>query len=278
MDKEIKYKYAVDSSGKIVNINTINRDFCQNEKYLCIDCGQELIPKLGNIRIHHLSHKYDVYSCSKESYLHKLGKKLFYEIYLQCLNAKEPFFIITPIIVACKYKKISNTQTCMAEVGKIDLTTFFTNIECEKEYDGFRPDLTLLNNNEKIFIEIVNTHYSDEKKVNSNNRIIEIDVKDESSIDSICDKILTNNNRNIHFINFNIPIIGEITYKDINPGNYYLLDQYNNILFSSSHKCEFCKFLFFNNNKLGAFKGLHTTFKPSVSYLNYPRPRRTRRF
>ena len=136
MKKPIKYQYAKNSSGELVDINIINKD-CNNEKYFCIACKQELIPKLGDKRIHHFAHKIDTYNCSKETYLHELGKKIFYEIYLQCLNTNEPFYIVTSLInslsMTCKYNVRNQSKNCTKNaINKYDLLSSFRNIEYEK--------------------------------------------------------------------------------------------------------------------------------------------------
>jgi len=113
----IKYQYAENSSGNLININAITKNARYCDKYFCLDCKQELIPRLGDKRIHHFCHKNDTHSCSKETYLHELGKKIFYETYLESLKNKEPFYISTSLFdtvsFTCKYYEVSKSKDCI---------------------------------------------------------------------------------------------------------------------------------------------------------------------
>ena len=72
----IKYRYAHNSDGQIVNIDEIKRNESEeNELYTCLACGNELITRLGNVKINHFAHKQTI-NCSGETYLHNLGKKV----------------------------------------------------------------------------------------------------------------------------------------------------------------------------------------------------------
>lgn len=208
MKKAIKYQFAEDSSGKLVNIDSIIKNENHNEKYFCLDCKQELIPKTGNVRVHHFSHKNDTYSCSKETYLHELGKKIFFETYTKCLNENEPFYIFASLLnkyyIYCKYYKIFKSNNCIKNnIDKINLVQYYKYIEFEKFQDNFKPDLTLIDNfNDKIFIEIAVTHPCDEEKIKSKNKIIEINIKNEEDIKIILEKKLSEGNNLIKFYNF----------------------------------------------------------------------------
>ena len=87
----IKYQYAKDEKGKLIDINSLDRKERENIKFFCVGCDNELIPKLGQIKKHHFAHK-KVVACSAQTYLHLLGKKLFFDNYTECLKTKKPFF------------------------------------------------------------------------------------------------------------------------------------------------------------------------------------------
>jgi hypothetical protein len=200
----MKYQYATDSSGKLVNISTVVKDGYHDEKYYCLDCKQELIPKLGDIRIHHFAHKNDSLHCSKETYLHELGKKIFYDTYLQCLNSNEPFYINAIVSPTCIYNGLIQKNCHTSGVVKINLISIFDKIECEKDRGQFRPDITLFNDkNDCVFIEIAVTHPCDDAKIKSGNRIIEIKMNEETDVDVIENKMLSYENSQIIFYNFN---------------------------------------------------------------------------
>ena len=280
MKKTIKYQYAENSSGKLFHINEINKNDSADEKYLCIDCKQELIPRLGNERTHHFSHKNDTYNCSKETYLHELGKKIFFETYLQCLENKAPFFIgsslFTTLSITCKYYGFTKFKNCTQKgISKLDLTQNFRNIECEKNHGNFRPDLTLISNSgDKIFIEIAVTHPCEKEKIDSKNKIIEISIKDESNIEIILDKCLSEENHLVKFYNLdnlnlfvepicndNIPFIYSIHMKDGNQYNVRVV------------KKELCKFAYENNNLIRSISLIPTTINlPHLYTYNHRGP------
>lgn len=69
---EVKIIYCYDENNNPIHYTKINK----NQKYFCIDCGQELICKEGNIKIKHLAHK-NITKCrgSGESIIHKHWKE-----------------------------------------------------------------------------------------------------------------------------------------------------------------------------------------------------------
>ncbi len=48
--------------------------------YYCPQCGNEMIPKMGDINVHHFAHKIEC-SCNGEPYLHRIAKIKFKKIY-----------------------------------------------------------------------------------------------------------------------------------------------------------------------------------------------------
>jgi len=255
MKNIIKYQYAENLSGKLVHINEVNRNDSIEEKYVCIDCKNELIPRLGNIRTHHFSHKNDFNNCSKETYLHKLGKKIFYETYLQCIDDEIPFFITTSLFnsisYVCKYNGIIKSNECTVNrVNKYDLTQTFKIIELEKNNENYRPDLTLKNNEgEIIFIEIAVTHPCDKEKIESKNKIIELNIKNESDINLILEKNISEENNKIRFYNFdNFNIIVEPNCKDNALYNYLIVLKDGRQYPVKTTKKELCKNIFENIN------------------------------
>lgn len=205
----IKYQYAYDENNNIVNIS----DAVKGTLYHCISCNDILITKQGKIKQWHFAHKHEQDSCSVESYLHKLAKQRFYDIYTDCLNNNNQFNIalnsnerylpcaangLHNICKECNYRRIRTEN--------FDLTKWFKNIEIERTVDDFRADVCLSkpDDSEKIFIEIHVTNKISEHKKNSNHRIIEIDIKDEDDIKALDTKILSPSEK-IRFINFKKP-------------------------------------------------------------------------
>lgn len=267
MKKPIKYQFAVNSSGNLIDINIINKD-SNNEKYFCIACKQELIPKLGDKRTHHFAHKSDTFDCSKETYLHELGKKIFYETYLQCLTNNEPFYIFTSLFnsmsMTCKYNEITKLKNCIKnDISKYNLIYSFRNIEYEKKQDNFIPDLTLINNyGDKIFIEIAVTHSCEKEKIESKNKIIEIKIKDESDIKIILGKKLSEDNDLIKYYNFEEFNIIVDPFCESNIIREYLIHyKKGEKIIVKSIKKEICKYFFENKDILTYIK----PYKPITS-------------
>ena len=266
MKKTIKYQYAENSSGNLVHINEVNRENSTDEKYLCIDCKQELIPRLGNERTHHFSHKSDILNCSKETYLHELGKRIFYETYLQCLKSNSPFYfgcsLFTLLSITCKYYGVTKFNNCVQKgISKFDLTQSFKNIEFEKNHDNFRPDLTLINSyGDKIFIEIAVTHPCEKEKIDSKNKIIEISIKNESDIKIIQDNFLSESSPLLKFYNLeNFNIIVEPICKDNIPSIYSIVMKDGSQHTVKVVKKELCKFVYENNNLIRSISLIPTT-------------------
>lgn len=202
----IKFKYALNSLKEIIHINSLERDkLSKNEKFVCISCENELIPRLGKERQKHFAHKKEL-NCSGETYLHNLAKLLFYQEYNKCLNENIPFFIELFQIRTCigKLKEFGIRCSLKENLVKHDLTEYYRKIELEKKDDKFRPDVMLLNNNEKdkIYIEIAVTHFSEDKKIESGFRLIEISVNEENDLEPIRNHSLSSKHLNISFLNF----------------------------------------------------------------------------
>ena len=145
-----------------------------------------MIPKLGQKRRHHFAHKSNIKNCNEETYLHQLSKqKLYYHL---------------------EYCKDNNREFCIKiNEEKHNLFKYYQNIFLEKQFDDYRPDITLVANNgknSKMFIELVVTHKSTEKKKNKN-KIIEIYIKNENDISELIDKgFFEEKDQCVEFINF----------------------------------------------------------------------------
>ncbi len=205
----IKYRYALDSVNSVIDITQLNREKTTNkELYKCLGCDKILIPILGQKRQKHFRHKIDL-DCSPETYLHKLAKQKFFEVYNNCLLEKLPFFIRLNQEVECNYFQNSFSFNCQLsdKLVTYDLTKYFHQIYLESREDSFIPDLLLVSKTgEKIFIEIAVTHFSSERKLNSGYRLIEIDINSEDDIEVINRRKLVQNEQ-VNFINFNPKII-----------------------------------------------------------------------
>lgn len=199
------YKFALNSSGFVIQASDIaNKPV--SDTYKCLGCDNELIAKVnGSLREPHFAHKSKV-ECNGETYLHKLGKHTFYQKYNDCLSNNTPFNIKLSSTRLCKkFKPLLLTNCNLGSTEKTyDLTNYYSEINIEKRDESFIPDLLLSsrsNPNEKIYIEIAVTHFLSNEKENSNKKIIEITLEDESDISKITKGEITS--EDALFINFN---------------------------------------------------------------------------
>ncbi len=202
----IKYKYAYNIAGSIINIEDLDKTTLNpNEKFKCISCAETLIARLGNRRQKHFAHKLEL-ECSQETYLHFLGKKLFYDAYSNCLENKTPFLLDFLQQDVCIYKKSELGITCKLDKSPItiDLTHYFTEIKMEHKEELFVPDILLFNptNNVKLYFEIAVTHLVTESKKNSGFRIIQLLVKNENDLQPIQNRSISHLDSNIKLYNF----------------------------------------------------------------------------
>ena len=187
----IKYRYALDLNDNLVDILDLERNIIKKtDKYFTVDYKQELIPRLGKIKVKHFALKPNINALgSKETYLHALGKKVFKDEYLDSLNKGEPFYVNYEAEVECPLAISRYEVKCNQPVikCKYDLTQYFTKIEEELRDENLIPDLLLINTatGTKLYIEIAVTHFVSDKKKESGTRIIEIELKSESDIQTI---------------------------------------------------------------------------------------------
>lgn len=202
----IKYQFAYDLERNVVNINDLSKE-CKNksDKFLCLSCENELVTVLGEKRRKHFRHKVITeINCSPETYLHKLAKLKFYEVYQNCLEKKQPFIIKIIMDRVCDFYEKDFLQTCKIppRFFEFDLTQEFKNIFLEKRVDSFIPDILLTSSEDKkLFIEIAVTHKSEKEKIKSN-QVIEFLIGSEEDIQLI-ESCLFEESEKISFFNFN---------------------------------------------------------------------------
>lgn len=197
----LTYRFAVNENGKSVDATLLGN--ADRKDYTCISCNSTVRPVLGQIRVKHFRHYHQQVNCSHESYLHSMAKKVFFETYSGCLKEKRPYLIVHKSKQKCKSCEFGpcEIRQCHRDV---DLTAYYQAIELEKENEGFRPDLLLIGNNEQVmFIEIAVTHFSEEKKLESGVKIIEITIDSEDDIAKLAEPSLSTSLR-YKLVNFKI--------------------------------------------------------------------------
>lgn len=247
-----KYYHAKTLEGTIINITDVDKSL--KNKYLCICCGDEMIARKGEIKIHHFAHKHA--NCNYESYLHTFAKMKFAEVYSKCVKGGIPFYIDYQIIKTCNYCKLNPNiydGTCLNEESwaNFDITKIFNIISIEKKHkSGFIPDVLLesTTNDESIFVEIAVTHECEKNKINTGNRIIELNIQCENDISSILRKSFEHSDPSVSFYNFKKSIIEKS--------------------FKQAHACdeEFSIFILFKTGKASI---LHKPLKDLLKDIGY---------
>ena len=150
-------------------------------------------------------------SCSLETYLHQVGKQLFYETYQSCLNSERLFDIIFERPRLCDRCEQTSACEMSSRPFSYSLTNSFKNISLEKRDDIFIPDILLkTESGEKLYVEIVVTHYSTQDKMSSGVRLIEIKIESEDDFALIRSCKLSEEDNRVKFINFDRKIFNSI--------------------------------------------------------------------
>lgn len=187
----IKYGYALDEHQNVISIHKVTKENRYTHTYHCIECGEEMIARIGEKKVAHFAHKSTSPNCTGETYLHTLAKRLIKEHFVH----SDSFIIKYQRYNKCsKYENcpMYDSKKCMdlnrdKDDGSFNLKEFYDTCEEEKKYDDYIADLLLTDtkcpNKNPIFIEIYVTHKSEDKKKNSGNRIIELTIKSEADIE-----------------------------------------------------------------------------------------------
>lgn len=195
---DITCRYAYDENHNVVDINDVTKENRKWHQYFCMGCGKELVAKLGEHNRHHFAHrvKLEGSECSKETYLHKLGKYLFQKWF----ETNSAFRIA--LGQECRCSEGDNcplfSESKCRDFGNIsyDLKKYYTICTPEKKYDGYVADLLLEDEAGKyppVFIEIFCKHKCTDEKIHSKHRIIEIKVEAEGQLLGLNHRTLMNN-------------------------------------------------------------------------------------
>lgn len=182
---KIKYHFALNDKGEIIDIANVTESD-RLSKFYCLNCGDEMRPRLGAKNAHHFAHKSVTPNCNPETYLHKLAKRKIKEKF----DSGAPFEISLFQTSIC-YDKNScqfyKEEECKLEEHRTyDLCKTYDTCTEEQTIGNYRADLLLTSSTKPdlppVIIEILVTHKCEEEKINSNYKIIEIEIKNEEDI------------------------------------------------------------------------------------------------
>lgn len=183
--------YALDSNDRLTDIEEVaNGSECG---CFCPACHEPLIAKNhGMIRIHHFAHQSGS-NCkyAYESMLHHLAKEKIQEAFYHNdeFNIELQYQSYCSNYKQCKY--IHYNDCCQSVWEKFNLKKYYDSCEQECKYDTInrRSDLKFYSSTnpqrEPIYFEFCVTHASDEAKLSSGKKIVEIVITDESDIEAL---------------------------------------------------------------------------------------------
>lgn len=191
----VKYHYAYNEINELIAIEDVNEAYRDAHTFHCINCGAEMIAKLGKVNAHHFAHKVEQESCGPETYLHKLAKlvlkrkfdssasfEISYSRHIVCAKADDCLFYVG-----------NECQRAVQET--FNLKDFYDTCLEEQEIDGFIADLLLTDATGKykkpVLIEIVVSHKSTTEKRESGLKIVEIKIKEEADVTALTDGPIT---------------------------------------------------------------------------------------
>ena len=78
----IQYLLAYQPIFDVIHVNDAER----GNRYLCLGCDQEMIPRKGRIKKHHFAHKADLEQCNPDNALHETAKAAICQGFLTALE------------------------------------------------------------------------------------------------------------------------------------------------------------------------------------------------
>lgn len=204
-------RFAKDCFGHIVDIYNVSDAYIAehgNESFTCLECGQAMLSKRGNIRDHHFAHVAGKkVKCSYESYLHKLGILKFIESYENQIKKNSRYVLEIATGNTCHHGKCpyGKKEPCHNITGykTLPLLPSFNKVEREVRDGDFIPDILLTSEDgRKIYVEIAVTHFSEPSKTNSGIPIVEINLKSEENLKIFENDFLSQRNELVSMFNF----------------------------------------------------------------------------
>lgn len=247
----ITYQFAKLADGSFINIDDIGESN-RNRQFYCIGCSSKMSPVLPKEKAKHFRHT--TYVCSRETYLHKLGKLVIKHRFDNNSNFNIKYYAINNCkkFNSCELKKYYQWDKCrnLKDLHTLDLKNYYDTCSEEITYNGFKGDLVLTHSQfpkrQPLFIEIAVTHKCTDEKIRSGIKIIEISIQDEAILKeiSLSDFTITQNDK-VSYYNFK---------EYIQPN--YILDIYgfDRLLLKPSFHNESCYIFHEVNNSKEIFK------------------------
>ena len=139
----IRYPYALDSNGQVVNINSSQ----SGQLYQCLVCRSSMVAKRGTVRQPHFSHKQSIACSDPDTALHKTAQSLIIQCLDSARNSNEEYRLGYPC------------PDCGESVS-YNIAPVVTDVRAECPIvEGTRSDIVLYREDRNpIVLEIVVTH------------------------------------------------------------------------------------------------------------------------
>lgn len=200
----IRYSWAK-YNGKPIHISEVNHQMRKDGYFYNILTNERMVAYLSGKFQKHFHHWNKDKSHNYETYLHETAKFVLQETYFDCIKNNKPFILEYFEKNECRNNYLLTGVICNKGdvLAQFDLTTKFNKLKLEKVHNGFFPDVQIIsNNNDVIYFEIYVTHKSEQSKISSGNRIVEIKINNETDILNIKKAKISVNDNNTTFYNF----------------------------------------------------------------------------
>lgn len=187
---DVQYPYADVGAPKLLHISEVTPENRRAYNYECPCCKKRLRPRLGKKNRHCFFHDKGS-RCAMDKYIHDTAERLLKEKF----DSDVPFELEMSVSKQCSkfekciFKSHYNPVNCKSQETKtFNLKDYYQECLVEKQIGEFRPDLALIDptcKREPIFIEIWHKHRSEDTKLKSGNRIIEIRLKKMEDLESL---------------------------------------------------------------------------------------------
>lgn len=149
--KDILYRTALDAAGALITIEQAEK----GAVYSCPICQGDMIPRLGEKKRHHFSHKALTENCTPESVLHYSFKKLLAQKIQAHISSQEPL----QISWSCNQCLEDHTGNIVKKAARV---------EVEYNLGTCQPDIALLDASDRVIavVEVVVTHEPEERVLN----------------------------------------------------------------------------------------------------------------
>lgn len=208
--ERIRYPYALDENENLVYILDVQKETRHEHQYHCPECGKQMLPRLGEHNAKHFYHS-ENQKCGVESYIHSVAKRV---LAARFNDRTRPFMVSFRVHSVCRRK-----DACVFYQQQYCEDDIMRDFDLHKEYDlpareevrlkynsaiEFQPDVVLQSsspNHQPIYLEVWYKHKCGPEKIQSNNHIIEIRVRDLSNLNDL-DTFEIKESEQIFFYNF----------------------------------------------------------------------------